>query len=71
MLELKLGRLLGKNSELLSRIDVKALDELATEAFEAKYPEVEYVENDRIAALIRHVSDKTDGHSFSENFLIS
>jgi hypothetical protein len=71
LLELKLGRLLGKNSELLSRIDVKALDELATEAFEAKYPEVGYVENDRIAALIRHVLEKTDGHSFSENFLIS
>jgi hypothetical protein len=71
LLELKLGRLLGKDSELLSRIDVKALDELATEAFGAKYPEVEFAANDRIAALIRHVSEKTDGHSFSENFLIS
>jgi hypothetical protein len=71
LLELKLGRLVGKNSELLSRIDVRALDEMATAAFEEKHPDVEYVENDRIAALIRHVLEKTDGHSFSENFLIS
>ena len=71
LLEVKLGRLLGKNSELLARIDVKALDEFATEAFQKKHPDLELAENERIASVIRSIAEKTGDHSFSERFLIS
>ena len=71
LLELKLGRLVGKNSELLSRINVRALDELATAAFEEKHPDVEFAQNDRIESLIHSIAGKVGEHSFSERFLIS
>lgn len=71
LLELKLGRLLGKDSPLLERITVKALDEIAEELFEAKHPELDFVEEEKLRALIAHAAKQVEGHPFSEKFLIS
>ncbi len=71
LLELKLNRLLGKDSELLARIEVKALDGFAAEEFDKKLPGMEFADDDKIESLIRHVSGKVANHSFSDRFLFS
>jgi len=71
LLELKLGRLLGKDSPLLKRIDVKALDEIAEELFAAKHTELDFVDEEKLRSLIAHAANQVEGHPFSEKFLTS
>jgi len=71
LLELKLGRLLGKDSPLLQRIDVKALDEIAEELFERKHPELDFVDEEKLRSLVSSAAKLVEDHPFSEKFLIS
>lgn len=71
LLELKLGRLLGKDSEFLKRIDVMALDELAADLYKEAHREPELVEADRLERLLDAASKQVQGHSFSLKFLLS
>lgn len=70
-LRTKLRRLIGNEPILGERIDIEAIDAVATRLHKAHLGPLKLAGRDEIVALVRAASDSVAGHKFSMRFLMT
>jgi len=71
MLRTKIGRLVGGDAKLAERIDVQFLDYVGRRLYELQFGKKNIPAEQDIREALVNAASRTDGHSFTANFLYS